>query len=68
MSNVQNPQALEAKLSKFTSLCRDALEDAGLAITGKANKDRKTLADTNPELFKKLRRESGIVMVGGQPT
>ncbi len=68
MTNAKNPQALEAKLSKFTSLCRDVLEEAGIAITGKANKDRKILADVDPKTFIKLRDESGIKMVGGTPT
>ena len=61
-------RAIEAKLVMFTDLCREALEDRGLPVTGKANKDRKHLADTNPQLFKKLRDRSGIVMVGGTPT
>lgn len=68
MSNVKTPQALEAKLSNFTSKCRDALEARGLAITGKPGKDRKHLADVDPETFIKLRDESGIKMVGGQAT
>ena len=67
MSNAQT-QALASKLSKFTSKCREALEDAGISLTHKDNKDRKALADLNPELFKKLRSESGIVMDGGTPT
>lgn len=67
-NNAKTLPAIEAKLVVFTDLCRGALENAGLPITGKANKDRKHLADTNPELFKKLRDQSGIKMVGGTPT
>ena len=67
MSNAQ-PQALEAKLSTFTSLCRKVLEDRGLAITGKDNKDRKHLGDIDPETFIALRKKAGIEMVDGTPT
>ena len=40
MSNAQT-QALASKLSKFTSKCREALEDAGISLTHKDNKDQK---------------------------
>ena len=67
MTNAQTP-ALASKLSTFTALCREALEEKGLAVTGKDNKDRKHLGDVDPELFKKLRDQSGIKMVGAQAT
>ena len=67
MTNAQTP-ALASKLSVFTSLCREALEEKGLPVTNKDNKDRKFLGDIDPELFIKLRDKAGIVMVGGQPT
>lgn len=68
MTNAQNPQALEAKLSQWTAMCRSALEDRNLAITGKDQKDRKILADLDPDLFIALRKKAGIKMVGGTPT
>ena len=60
MANNAQPQAREAKLAAFTSKCRNALENAGIPLTMKDAKDRKTLADLNPELFVQLRGESGI--------
>ena len=67
-NNAKNLPTIEAKLVLFTSKCREALDEAGIAITGKANKDRKILADVDPDAFIKLRDESGIKMVGGTPT
>ena len=68
MTNAKTLPAIEAKLAVFTSKCRDVLEAEGIAITGKANKDRKILADIAPKTFIKLRDESGIKMVGAQAT
>ena len=51
-----------AKLDKFTSNCKQALEDLGIEIEETASdaKVRKTLADASPSTFVAVRSNSGI--------